>query len=117
MANQLPTELDISRIRGDTFSFAVLIEDSDGDPINITGATFLLTVDPAADPADDTNNLFQLTGTIIDGPNGKVQFTLSSLEADQDPDTYYYDLQMTSGSAIRTIMKGQWIVIQDITKT
>jgi hypothetical protein len=93
------------------------IKDSAGAAVNISGFSFLLTVDPDANPTTDTNNLFELTGTIDDAPNGLVSFAPSAVEADQTPETYFYDIQMTdAGSAIRTIAKGKYVVTQDITK-
>lgn len=114
--NQLPTTIDICRIRGDTFPFVLTLKDSSGAAINITGNTFLLTVDPSESPPDALNNLFQNTGVVTDGPNGEVTFTLLTAEADQTPSDYFYDIQMTSGASIRTVAKGGWQVVQDVTK-
>jgi hypothetical protein len=112
-----PTELDICRTRGDTFPIDVLIKQADGTPLNITGASFLLTVDPAPDPISPADNIFQLVGVITDGPGGAVRFTLSALQADQVPNTYFYDLQMTDAStAIRTVARGAFSFDQDVTK-
>ncbi len=115
-SDQLPSGVDISRVRGDTFPFVVAVKDEDGVAVDITASTFILTVDPSAAPVDDTNNLFQIAGVIVSGPAGTVSFTLTTPDADQTPATYYFDIQMTSGSAIRTIMKGKWKVVQDLTK-
>jgi hypothetical protein len=112
-----PSEINICRVRGDTYPFTVTVKDGDGNPINITAYGFLLTVDPAPDPPDASENLLQLAGVILDGPNGIVQFQPSALDADQEPDTYYYDLQMEDGSGdFRTILKGTFTISQDITK-
>jgi len=113
----LPTALDICRVRGDTFPFEFNVKDENGVAINITGFSFLLTVDPSSEPTDALGNLFQLTGAIVSGPGGVVRFTLSTGQADQTPSEYFYDLQMTDlTAAIRTIAKGGWNVVQDITK-
>jgi hypothetical protein len=112
-----PSEVNICRKRGDTYPFTCTIKDGDGNAIDITLYSFLLTVDPNPDPADALENLFQLVGTILDGPNGIVSFEPSALQADQTPDTYYYDIQMTDDAAkIRTILRGQFVISQDITK-
>lgn len=109
--------LDICRVRGDTGPFQFVVKDSSGTPIDITGFSFLLTVDPNDIPIDASGNLFDLTGTIIDGPNGVFQFTLDATDADQTPAIYFYDVQMTDlASNKRTIIRGQWEVTQDITK-
>jgi hypothetical protein len=112
-----PTELNLTRNRGDTYPHLITVKDSAGVAVNIAGFAFKLTVDPSPDPADALENLFQITGVIEDAPNGQVSFTPTGVEADQDPDTYFYDIEMTdAGSAIRTIAKGSYTISQDITK-
>lgn len=112
-----PQEQDICRKRGDTNPFTLTIKDGDGNAIDISLYAFVLTVDPSPDPADASENLFQLSGTIVDGPNGIVSFEPTTLQADQEPDTYFYDVQMTDdASKIRTILQGEFEISQDITK-
>jgi hypothetical protein len=112
-----PQDLDICRVRGDTYPFVMVVKDENGLPIDITGFSFSLTVDPSPDPTTTAANLFTLTGSIIDGPNGKVRFSLSSPQADQAPGIYYYDVKMIdTASAERTIVRGEWAFEQDVTK-
>lgn len=112
----VPTPLDITRVRGDTFPLDFQISVTGGS-LDVTGMTFLLTVDPSPDPVNATNNLFELTGTIVDAPNGKIRFSISLVQADQTPSEYYYDLQLKDTlGLLRTIAKGKWTVVQDITK-
>lgn len=116
MANQLPAVLDLCRVRGDTFPFSVTITQV-GAPVDITGYTIVMTVDPSDAPADASGNLFTNTAVITDGPNGVATFTLSTPDADQTPNDYFHDMQLTDGSgAIRTFAKGKYQVLQDITK-
>lgn len=113
-----PAEIDLCRARGDTFADEFEIKNPDGTPLDITGASFLQTVDPSPDPTDSLGNLFQLTGVIVGDPIlGVVSFTPTAMDTDQDPDTYFYDIQMTSaGGGIRTIAKGEYVIGPDITK-
>lgn len=111
-----PSVIDVERVRGDTYPeiFQVTI---DGAAQDITGATFLLTVDPSPSPPDDTTMVFEIVGAIVDALLGKVGFTPSVGQAGTAPATYYYDLQMTeSGGAVRTVAKGKWKISQDVTK-
>lgn len=113
----IPNAIDITRVRGDTFPFTFTIKDSAGGVVVITGYTFKLTVDPSDEPPNAENNLFVLNGDIGDGTKGEVEFTPTAEQADQVPATYYFDVEMTdTASAIRTIVKGEWVVVQDITK-
>jgi hypothetical protein len=111
-----PQNLPISRVRGDTFPFTFTLRDSAGTAVNITGNTFLLTVDTREEPTDASTLVFQATGVVSVGTDGKVTFTLTTPQAATTPGDYFYDLQMTSGSAIRTVAKSTYTVIQDITK-
>ncbi len=111
----ITTILNILRQRGDTLPFNFEV-DEDGSDKDITGITFLMTIDPSPAPANSANNLFQLTESILVALEGKFQFTPSAANMDQLPDTYYYDVQMTEGAAISTIVKGKFTIEQDITK-
>ncbi len=109
--------IDVTRKRGDTFPLKYTIKDSAGVAVDITSFTFKLTVDPAPDPTDNSANLFSLTGNITNPTGGEVQFEPSAVQMDQLPEVYFYDLEMTdAGSFIRTIVTGQFIIEQDITK-
>lgn len=113
---QTPSDIPICRKRGDTYPIVYTITDSAGVVVDITGFTYLLTVDPSEEPLDALGNLFQLTGTVALGTDGKVSFTLSSGEADNIGD-FFYDIQQTDGaSALRTVVKSTWLFEQDITK-
>lgn len=113
----IPVEIDLTRTRGDTFANVFAITDSTGAVVDITGFTFRLSVDVNPAPIDAATQLFQIIGVVTDGPNGKVSFTPSLVEADQSPNVYFYDIQMVDlGPLLTTIAKGQWAVSQDITK-
>ncbi len=113
-----PVVIELCRRRGDTFADQFTLKDVSGSPIDITGFSFLMTVDPSPTPPDAMSNLFQLAGTITDAANGVVEFAPTVMQADQTPSTYFYDIQQTdAGSAIRTIVVGDYIIEQDITKT
>lgn len=108
----------ISRKRGDTYADEIVVTSATtGLPIDITGYTFTMTLDPAKDPATAANNLYTLTGTIIDAPNGRVEFAPSALQADQPPGAYFYDVQMVDGAGRkRTILLDKYKYEQDISK-
>jgi hypothetical protein len=111
-----PTLIDVQRRRGDTYPEYFTVASSEAG-WTLAGATFLLTVDPSEDPSTNTANLFQVAGVIDSVPEAKIHFDISVLHANQLPDTYYYDIQMTDAlGKITTIVRGKWQVIQDITK-
>jgi len=106
-----PEELNITRRRGDTFPIQI---DLGRD---ITGGSLLLTIDPSPRPEDDTTNVAQLVGTAIDEAQGTVEFEISENQADLSPRRYFYDIELTeAGGSIRTLVTGEYMVTQDITK-
>jgi hypothetical protein len=106
----------IRRYRGDTAPDQLTIT-RNGVVVNITACTFKLTVNSEKDPVDTTNQLFSVIGAITSAVNGEVEFSPNSTQADQAPGRYYYDVQMTDGTgAIRTVQKGVYRILQDITK-
>ena len=114
-----PVVVCLCRRRGDSFAdeFVLFTDAAKTTPLDITGFSFLLTVDPEESPSDATNNLFTVTGTITDAVNGKVEFAPTAVQTDVTPQTYFYDIQMTDGGGkIRTIVVGDYDITQDITK-
>lgn len=109
---------NIVRTRGDTYADEIVVMDADtGGAMDITGHTFILTVDPSRTPADALNNVLSLTGTILDPTAGLVEFAPTAEQADITPGKYYYDIQMTDDvGRIRTIQSGRYEIKQDITK-
>jgi len=123
-SDQKPVVLDITRARGDDFSFTLTFTNSAGTPMDTDLYDWLLTVDPSSTPGSPGNNLFQLipVASSASPPDGKITINLTLAQADQVPATYFHDIQRTlTGSpqpanAVRSIAKGKWIVKQDITK-
>lgn len=111
---------EISRFRGDTkpIKFTVWQDKDAGIPYDFTGCSLLLTVDPAKDPVDDTNNLFSLVSSFVtDGTDGKILFQISELQADITPGTYYYDIQLEDADNNKsTLFVDKFKIKQDITK-
>lgn len=116
LLNLCPLEINLCFSRGDTPVFSFTLKE-DGSPIDITGSSFLLTVDPSPAPTGSGDNLFQLTGSIPVGTDGVVQFQATAMQMDLAPGVYFYDVQWTdAASAIRTIIAGEFEIRQDVTK-
>lgn len=109
--------MDLTRKRGDTYADEIVLQSrSTGAAINITGCSFVLTVDPHQYPTDAAANLFALDGTILDAAAGRVEFAPSSGQANQ-VGSYWYDIQMTDAvGRKRTILSGRYTFVQDIGK-
>lgn len=103
--------------RGDSFEKLIIVTDSDNLPVDITGCTFSLTVDERENPDDVSTRVFVVIGTIVDAENGKVEFAPTSTDTNIDPKSYFYDIEMISASSRKiTLIKGKFIIVQDITK-
>ena len=108
---------NITRKRGDTYADEFIIKSaSTGLPIDITGYTFVLTLDPERAPEDASQNVYALTGNIVDAANGRVEFAPTPLQADQ-LGNFWYDVQMVDGAGRkRTVVLAKYTYTQDITK-
>lgn len=108
---------DIERTRGDTAADLLTVQNANGTVRNITGFSFVLTVNTLQNPPDVSTQLYALTGTILDAPNGEVEFVPTAGQADQKAATYYYDIQMTDNvGRIKTIADGKYTYKQDKSK-
>lgn len=114
----MTSTINITRTRGDTFPFVILVKDSAGAAIDITSYTFALSVDPSEAPTDALANIINLAGT-IDGAAtlGRVMFTLDGTMANNLGEFFYDIQQVDDGGKLRTIARGDFIFEQDITKT
>jgi len=107
--------IDIIRKRGDTRRVTFKIADSYGTAVNLTNwSNFVMTVNSEQAPIDDTNQISQQTGIMVDPKNGRVAFVCDGNIPIGD---YYYDIQATdANSEIVTLVDGKYTVGQDITK-
>ena len=111
-----PRPVNLCFGRGDTPVFGFYLQDEDGAIIDITGRTYTFTADTLENPTNAATNLFSISG-VVTGASGLVTFQPASGDLDLDPNAeYYYDVQQTNGTDIRTIIKGSITIVQDITK-
>lgn len=120
MAESCRVDLELCpRERGDTFPLVFRLNDGAEPPlpIDISGWTFVFTLDPSDAPEDASGNVWSLVGTITDAPGGVAEFAPSALQADIAPGTYFWDLEATiPGGGIRTVARGTLPIRQDISK-
>ena len=116
----------IARKRGDTAPDKITVLDPEaatpGTPLDVTGFGFKLTVNTEQDP-DPVGppvigiELVSIIGSLIDAPNGVVEFPWSSADADQVPEAYFYDIEQTDTAwKILTIANNHYNLHQHITK-
>lgn len=106
----------LTRRRGDTRRFTFRITDTNGSAVDLTQwTTFTMTINSESEPTDDTNQVAQQAGIVVDAKAGRVAFVADGSLPIGD---YFYDIQATDdNSEITTLMYGVYSVVQDITKT
>ena len=117
MAEFCPTIDNICVVRGNSPIIPVEIRDpSTGQLIDITGYSFVLTVDTKKNPTDATNRVFQVSvPALSDGSSGVVQIPISAANTDQSPGDYFYEVVMTTTApSIRSVLAGRFRVQQSI---
>lgn len=106
--------INLSFARGDNKTVKLTVTDSADVPVDITGLALLLSVHTDSEPVDATTQLFVLTGSVTDGPNGVVEFKPTTTQAVQTPDTYFYDIQLTLADNTRlSLVTGTWTYVSD----
>tara|TARA_B110000259_G_scaffold184601_1_gene231961 strand:+ start:1132 stop:1506 length:375 start_codon:yes stop_codon:yes gene_type:complete len=108
------------RYKGDTWpdSFKLWTDNTKQTPLNLTGATFMMTVDSLYAPQDSATQAFTIAGA-IDATSGDVEFTptAANTTTDTGPGTFYYDVVMSQNSKVLTIAAGKYVVKEDISNS
>jgi hypothetical protein len=103
--------------KGDDKDFNLTLTDGDNNtPINITGDTIWFTVKENETDADP--GVLQKEITSHTSPTtGQTTISLSNSDTGNlTPAEYYYDIQrVTAAAKVQTLVKGRFIVTQDIT--
>lgn len=111
-------EIKISR--GDTDSYQVLVANRNtGDVFDLTGYTMRLTVKVNPNQSDDDAVMGPLTATIDTPASGIGVFTFTESGTDIVEGKYYYDVQISNGTNVHTVVptSKSFTVLPDTTKT
>lgn len=116
----MASEIDLTRRRGDTFADRFNVTKK-GVAVDISAKTFCMSINTLKEPtetaAPSATEVAQISGVIIDGPNGVVDFAPTVADTlNMPPATYFYDIQMTEGTEKTTIVYGKYKIVQDICK-
>ena len=103
---------DVRMVQGDTFSEQILMEDSDGEAIDLTGYTFRSQLRRTAD------------GTVVaefamstDLPTSTVTRSLNAGITAGLEGTYVHDFQWTNPSGqVRTLFSGEFEIEPEVTR-
>jgi hypothetical protein len=109
-------DVQFSIVRGDTFYYNLQVQDQDLNGIDLseyTSAKMQVRENEYSNPVLTLSS----SGNTIDISNlvaGQIILnaqTSSIINANH----YYYDLQLSNNTKVETVMKGKFIVIQDVT--
>ena len=108
----------LKRYRGDTHKHFFNLFRPTGEPIDVTGYSFTLTVSTKRDPTDTTGRIITMPGVIESPTIGRISFAPTLMESSQAPiGVHFYDIQQTdAGGLIETIAKSTYEIRQDISK-
>ena len=89
-----------------------------GLPLDVTGFTAVLTMDPSPNPPDNTNNVFTAPGAPVVGQetDGQISFDFAGFAtAGVAPNTYFYDVCVTDPAGDTcVVLIGKYIIKQKI---
>ena len=106
----------ITQYTGTTLPIKITIKNADGSAVDITGATFRLTI---RETADSDNALVSVVQTALTDPtNGITLIEIhAALTDDFDSKTALFDIQYESAEGnVSTIQYGIWTFIKSITQ-
>jgi hypothetical protein len=103
---------DVRMTQGDTFSEAILMEDGDGDAIDLTGYSFASQLRRTADGVVVAT--FSISTNLA---TSTVTRTLSAGTTSALDGTYVHDFQWTNPSGqVRTLFSGEFEVEPEVTR-
>ena len=106
----------ITMYRGDTNTITVTVTDSEGSAFDLTDYTARLTVKKNANDTDSEAIIGPLTATIDSPTTGVCVFSISKDDSSVKAKTYIYDVQITSATKNYTIIKDNFIIVDDVTR-
>lgn len=109
-----PLRYDMCVYRGDSGAFRVTVTDSDGNPVNVSAATW----DADIRERHDESELASLTVIPVPGQPSQVDVVLSAAASASLPvgGPWVWDLEMTLGGTVQTLIGGQVTVTADVSR-
>jgi len=107
----------LSVYRGDDKTFNFTFKNSNGAAINITDWTIFFTVKEHETDADDDAKIKKDVTSHTSPTGGLSTLSITDSDTNLTPKKYYYDFQYKKADGtIKTIVKGEFRVLTDITR-
>jgi hypothetical protein len=121
--NIVDGDLEVEVPRGDSYSLVVTVTDDDDAAIDLSGYdehTFSVKADAYRDDDDDTNVLFQATGSLSGDDNNVLTFAITPTQTELGTRDQWYDCDIecrnTEGTSVRTVIRGRYRTTYDVTR-
>lgn len=95
---------DLSIYEGEDQVNTVTILAEDGNPLDITGYTFLFTVKNKLNDSDDNALIYKEITSHSDPTNGVTEITLVPADTADKAGNYFYDYQWTDNAGKRRVV-------------
>lgn len=95
---------DLSIYEGSDKTWTVTILDSAGDPVDITGYTFLFVVKNSLSDSDDNSKIKKIITSHSDPTNGITQITVDAADTNNIHGNFIYDYQWLDTSTKRRVV-------------
>jgi hypothetical protein len=109
-----PADIDLIVYRGDSGRFRVAISQPDGTPLNISTATWDCDIRASEDAPDPP--MATLDVALVGGTTNTVEVTLTAVQSAALTGDGVWDLEMTLGPDVQTIVKGAVILRKDVSR-
>lgn len=107
----------LSVFRGDDKTYSFTFKSSDGSAIDITDWTIFFTVKEHETDSDDDAKIAKEVTSHTSPTDGLSSLSITDSDTDLTPKKYYYDFQVKKDDGIiRTLVKGEFRVLTDITR-
>lgn len=108
-----PEVIDLEIYRGDSGSFIVTVTDALGAPIDVSAASWLAEI---RETPDSPTPITAMTVTPVAGQPSQVAVKITPGSTNPMMKDGSWDLQMTLGGEITTLMGGKVILAKDVSK-
>jgi hypothetical protein len=112
----MPDKADLALYQGDDYAARVTVQDTAGNPADITGYTAAAQI--RRDVADNSNKVAAEFGISVESPY--IYLSLASVETQQLPaGSYVWDLQVTApapSGRVSTVLAGAVTVRAEVTR-
>ena len=110
-------KLDLCLYRSDNFVHQITWVDDAGEPINLTGYTARMQARKAIGNSTVLMTATDTDGLTLGGAAGTIDIELPPSKTNIATVDNVYDLEVTSPSSfVTTLVQGEFVVIQDITR-